>query len=74
MAAPAFHHDLSDDDEPPALVAVADSAETPDSNPLMDLDELNVGPKVPITIVTGYLGAGSETNTFRQLRKRAIHL
>jgi hypothetical protein len=39
----------SDDDEPPALLSTED---------LVNLEDLELS-KVPITIVTGYLGAGS---------------
>lgn len=51
-----------DDDEPPALVDVGPAAgDGPTA--VVDEDLAGSGPKVPITIVTGYLGAGSKTRT-----------
>lgn len=45
-----------DDDEPPMLVDVDPSIDS------LNVGDLSItGRKVPITIVTGYLGAGSET-------------
>ena len=54
-----------DDDEPPALVNV-EAAAGDGPPPVVDDGGLaGSGPKVPITIVTGYLGAGSKTQTPR---------
>ena len=44
-----------DDDEPPTLVEVVED----DVSVNVDMEELSLT-KVPITIVTGYLGSGSE--------------
>jgi len=55
------HFDL-DDEEPPALV----STEIP-----LDLEDLQLS-KAPITIVTGYLGAGSACETFPPFSKTLL--
>ena len=69
-----FEQHAFDDDEPPALVAVNVTAEAIDSYSPMDVDQLNIGNKVPITIVTGYLGAGSETCQFTSFGSGALFL
>jgi hypothetical protein len=60
-----------DDDEPPTLVDVGADGATVLANVDED-DELVPGGKVPITIVTGYLGAGSETRLSWQSQKHML--
>eukprot|EP00040_Diaphanoeca_grandis_P026604 m.149376 g.149376 ORF g.149376 m.149376 type:complete len:421 (-) comp30653_c0_seq4:339-1601(-) len=50
----------SDDEEPPALVEATEDAPVEHLRPTTD-EEFKTLPKIPVTIVTGFLGAGKTT-------------